>query len=115
MGHVFGSEWLPTQLNHYGYFSCYKDIQRCKQSAVNNESPLDTGRNGTFSHDKVDQDVRTLDGRRILNAMEMVSATVGIVKAIRNKLPAISREQFRNVTVTMSVKIFLFHVTQMKN
>ena len=94
------------------------DAQRCKKSVVNNESPLDTVRNGTFSHwldDKVDQDARTLDGRRVLNATEMVSATVVNVKAIRNKLQVISREQFQNVTVTMSVKIFLFYITHMKN
>ena len=46
--------------------------------------------------------------------MELVPTTVGNVNAIRNKLPAISREQFRNVPVTMSVKIFLSYVTHIK-
>ena len=119
MDHIFASEWLLIHLNHWRYCLSYKDVQRCKQSILSNKSPFDTVRNGTFSQwlaDKVDQNVRTLDGRRILNAMDMVlSATEGNVKAIRNKLPAISREQLRNVTITMSVKISCYTHENMKN
>ena len=113
MNHIFGLEWPLTYLKHWGCCLSYKDVQACKQSILSNKSPFDTVRNGTFSQwlaGKVDQNVRTLDGRRILNAMDMVlSATEGNVKAIRNKLQAISREQLRNVTVTMSLKNIMLH------
>ena len=66
MDHVFGSKWLVTELNRLGFSLSYDEIQRYKQSVIENENLneiLKSVRQGTFSQwsaYNVDYNVKTL-------------------------------------------------------
>ena len=95
LDHVFGSKWA---LNHFGFCVIYYEVNRFKQSVVENDNIIDlvSMLNGTFSQwtgDNVDW-----DGKVKLHGMgAIVSTTGGNIDQLNSNLPILPRQKRKNV------------------
>ena len=94
LDHIFGSKWLLIELSRIGLCLGPEEVNRYKQSIVENESIDDlmkSASRGSFSQwsaDNVDHNVKTIDGKGTLHGMGMiVSTTGGNIGQISKELP----------------------------
>ena len=102
LDHVFGSKWLLTQFNRFGFCLSSEEVLRNKQSVVMNENLNDLLKlisNGCFSQwsaDNVDHNVQTIDGNGNLHGIGVIILTTGCNTAqFKNLLPPIPRQARR--------------------
>jgi len=80
LDHVFGSEYLLTQLSRLGYCVSYDEVNRYKQSVLQadvDELPTEYPQCFTqFAGDNVDHDVCTIDGKGSFHGMGVISVSI---------------------------------------
>ena len=118
MDHVFRSKWLVKELNILGFSLNYDEIQRYKQSVIENENLnefLKSVRQGTFSQwsaDNVDHNVKTLDGKGSLHAMGIIVSTTG--EGLANiDLPGISCQKKKVLLRFLQEQEYKFVITSL--
>ena len=115
LDHVFGSRWLIEELSRLGFSISYDEVNRYKQSVIQNES-LDNILTeyfpGTFTQwvaDNVDHNVATLDGRGTFHGMGIIAVSTPSdgVKIVPNSrvVPRQKRKKVNEVVYSKGVPI----------
>ena len=85
MDYMFASRWLIDQLNKFGFAESYGEVNRFKQGVVVNEDVTNLiqsslGPDGflTSADDKVDHNIKTLDGHGTFHG-------IGVITIMMNK------------------------------
>ena len=103
--HVFGCRWLVDQLACLGFSVSYEEVQRCKQSIMQQEQvedgiPIDQFTQ--WSADNADHSIATIYRKHTSHGMGIIASTVTPSDKIVASLPSVVRR--KEITVKDLIK-----------